>query len=348
MREAASVPQWLEDLLACPACRGALERVRRDVASSSAAAASDGADGYACARCTRRYPIRHGIPDFRLAPDPYITVGRELWKIAALVEVPGRSFADLLGVYYGISPENPPELHAQYVAAMAMAVDRGAALLRALDRLKPPAAHGTLLDLGCGTAGMTVAGAQRFERVVGVDVALRWLVMGRRRLEECGVDAPLLCANAEALPFRDGVFDAVVGDAVLEHVRQSERMRDEILRTLAGAGTFLLTTNNRFSVLPEPHVRLWGFGWLPRAMMEDVAWRLRRTPYKTRLHSRRELERLFRGVAEVRFRTFEPGELGPGREGMRRTWERLASNALARRLLHHTAPMYTITGPTHR
>jgi SAM-dependent methyltransferase len=334
-----NVPSWLEERLLCPACRGPLQRAARRREGGGASA-----DGWACRNCARHYPLRYGIPDFRLAPDPYITVGRESFKVDRLLDVPGRSFAELLEAYYALSPENPPSLHAGYVAAMELAVERGAALLRALDRLQPPRTHGTLLDLGCGTGGMTVAATRSWERVVGVDVALRWLVMGRRRLEERGVRAPLVCANAEALPFRADAFDAVAADAVLEHVRQSARMRDEMLRVLAPGGSFLLTTNNRYSILPEPHVRLPGFGWLPRELMESVAWRVRKTPYKTRLHSRRELERLFAGVGRVALRSFEPGELGPAREGMRRWWERLTSVAPGQLLMHHLAPMYTITG----
>ena len=334
------MPGWLEECLLCPACRGALERAPGRPDDSAQAPA----DGWTCRDCGRHFPVRHGIPDFRLAPDPYITIGRELYKVERLLEVPGRGFAELLAAYYALSPENPPALHAGYIAAMELAVDRGAALLRALDALQPPRTHGTLLDLGCGTGGMTVAATGRWERVVGVDVALRWLVMGRRRLEERDVRVPLVCANAEALPFRADAFDAVAADAVLEHVRESARMRDEILRVLAPGGSFLLTTNNRFSILPEPHVGLPFFGWLPRPLMEPVAWRVRKTPYKTRLHSRRELERLFAGVGRVRLRTFEPGELGPARERMRRWWERLTSTAAGRLVMHHVAPMYTITG----
>lgn len=122
-----------------------------------------------------------------------------------------------------------------------------------------------LLDLGCGTAGMSIAGTRQYGEVIGVDVALRWLVMGQQRLREEGVDVSLVCANAESLPFHSGIFDAIVADAVMEHVNNPGAMRDETLRVINQTGAFLFTTNNRFSLLREPHLRLWGLDWCPGA-----------------------------------------------------------------------------------
>ncbi len=316
-------------MLACPVCHGSLDH---------------GGLAYACASCAREYPVRFGIPDFRLAPDPYISIDREITKIQALTAEGGLSFRELLTVYYRLSPENPPELHRHYVAAMEAAVGRGGALLRKLEHRFPALNCDPLLDIGCGTAGMTAAAARRFERVVGVDVALRWLVIGRQRLVEERIDAPLICANAESLPFRPESFHAVVGDAVLEHVRDSVRMRDEIDRVLKVPGAFFLTTNNRYSILPEPHVHIWGFGLLPRRWMESVAWRLRKTPYKTRLHSQQELKRLFNGHGELLLPYFEEQELGAHGERLRKWWDRIRRVGVLRFLLRGVVPQYFIAG----
>jgi ubiquinone/menaquinone biosynthesis C-methylase UbiE len=227
---------------------------------------------------------------------------------------------------------------------MEAATGRGDALLRKLERRFPAVPREVLLDLGCGTAGMTAAAARRYQRVVGVDVALRWLVMGRQRLVEQGIDAPLLCANAESLPLRSESVSAVAADAVLEHVRDSRLMRDEIGRVLRAPGAFFLTTNNRFSLLPEPHVHLWGFGLLPRRWMETVAWRVRKTPYKARLHSRRELARLYRERGELLLPYYESGELGARAERLRTWWDRISRIGVLRLLLRSLVPQYFIVG----
>lgn len=257
---------------------------------------------------------------------------------------PGRSFADMVRAYYVLTPESPPSLHLRYMAAMDAAVKRGAGMIGKLRKRFPGSGISSMLDLGCGTGGMTIAGSRVYPNVVGVDVALRWLVMGKQRLLEAGIDAPLVCANAEALPFRTGVFDAVLADAVIEHVRDSELMRDQALRVLAPRGAWFFVTNNRYSALPEPHVRIWGFGLLPRSIMERVSWAVRRTPYKARLHSRSELRRIFRGKGEVMLPWFDAGELGPRNERIRQTWETLRSIRVFRSVIGSVVPQYFIAG----
>src|SRR5262245_58193555 len=54
-----------------------------------------------------------------------------------------------------------------------------------------------------------------------------------------GVD---IAADAERMPFRDGVFQVVECDAVLEHVRSPERVMAEIRRVLAPGGYVHLVT----------------------------------------------------------------------------------------------------------
>lgn len=319
---------FLDDILACPACRAGVELLESE---------------YRCVSCNRRFPVRYGIPDFRLAPDPYISVDAEIRKIEGFI-APGRSFADMVRAYYVLTPESPPSLHMRYMAAMDAAVIRGAGILRKLQQRFADSGRELLLDLGCGTGGLSIAGSSTYAKVVGVDVALRWLVMGKQRLAENKVDVPLICANAESLPFKDGLFDAVAADAVLEHVTDTSRMRDEVLRVLAPLGAWFFVTNNRFSILPEPHVRLPGFGMIPRRYQEKLSWAIRKTPYKARLQSRGELRRTFGNVGEILLPYYSPGELGPRNEKLRSLWERLRSVPLFETVFGAVVPQYFITG----
>ena len=113
---------------------------------------------------------------------------------------------------------------------------------------------------------------------------------------------------------------------------------------IVGRGPFLLTTHNRYGLLPEPHVRLWGFGFLPRRWMEPVARRVRRTPYRARLLSRRELGRLLAGRGRVALPSLAPGALGPGRERVRRWWERLRRFPPTRAALRRVSPLFYLEG----
>jgi SAM-dependent methyltransferase len=163
-----------------------------------------------------------------------------------------------------------------------------------------------MLEIGCGTAPLVVAARGRWERMVGVDIALRWLVVARKRLAEAGMDVPLVCACAEALPFRDASFDRVVGDAVIENVSDQPRALGEAARVLRPGGRVHLATTNRFSLGPDPATGIWAAGWLPT---ETVAARMRRrggVPPVRSLLSAPALRRLLRGAGLARPRLSLP------------------------------------------
>jgi ubiquinone/menaquinone biosynthesis C-methylase UbiE len=82
----------------------------------------------------------------------------------------------------------------------------------ALDRLVG-AGPGLCLDLGCGTGVAIPELVERGWRVVGVDLSGDQLRLARQRAGAPG--ASLVAADATALPFADGSFDAVA--SVLTH-----------------------------------------------------------------------------------------------------------------------------------
>ena len=88
---------------------------------------------------------------------------------------------------------------------------------------------GRVLELGAGT-GLLFEHYGSAAQLVGVDVDLEGLRRARGRSRAC----PLVCADAQALPFRDGTFDAVVESLVLCSV-------PDIRRTLAEARRVLRT-----------------------------------------------------------------------------------------------------------
>ena len=92
-------------------------------------------------------------------------------------------------------------------------------------------ARGRTLDLGCGTGrGLPLYGPA--VRLIGLDPAFDSLARARRRAP----GAPLVCASAEALPFRDAVFDTVVSSLVFCSVPDAARGLGEVKRVLHPAG----------------------------------------------------------------------------------------------------------------
>lgn len=250
--------------LCCPRCRS---EVRRSAAA------------YACASCGERYPIVEGIPDFRIAPDPYIDLEGDRVKARHLAER-ARSL-DLEGLvrhYFEITPEVPPALARKYArAVLETSPARARRWLSVLDAPEPGPNDG-ILEIGCGSGPFLPALAERATPVVGCDIALRWLVIARKRLDELGCELPLLGACAERLPFRDDAFGAAVAANVIEHVREPIDLVAELRRVLRPGGVCLLTTPNRFTLAPDSHLGVWGAGFLPRAWRDRYVRRVRGTP----------------------------------------------------------------------
>jgi SAM-dependent methyltransferase len=97
-----------------------------------------------------------------------------------------------------------------------------------LDDLLEIAAPASVLDVGCGEGVLTEQWADRFERVVGVDLehpALRheWARRSRPNLE-------FHAAEAGALPFADRAFDLVCAIEVLEHLPDPAGALEEMAR----------------------------------------------------------------------------------------------------------------------
>lgn len=274
---------------ACPKCRGPVEAAP---------------DAWLCRACARRYPVVCGIPDFRLAPDPYISFDDEYRKaerIARAAETLG--FAELVRYYWSITPDVPAPQVDRYVAYAVAGEARGSACLESMDATLGARWQGAaLLEVGCGTGGLLVPAAARFGRVVGSDIALRWLVIAQKRLAECGANAQLVCCSADRLPFAAGTFDALAGLHVLEHSEDPAAVLAESARVLQPGGHCLFPTPNRYSLGPEPCVRVWGVGFLPRRWMSGYVKWLRGVPYRhIRLLSSFELGRFLRAAGFARY-----------------------------------------------
>jgi len=64
----------------------------------------------------------------------------------------------------------------------------------------------------------------------GIDIALRWLIVARKRLEGSKTKVPLICCCAESLPFPNESFHWVVASATLEHTHETGKAITESQR----------------------------------------------------------------------------------------------------------------------
>jgi SAM-dependent methyltransferase len=142
-----------------------------------------------------------------------------------------------------------------------------------------------VLDVGCGTGAGTAAAAARGARATGVDLAEGMLDVARRRHPALR----FVAGDAEALPFADGDFDAVVAGFVLNHLPDPDRAIAELARVLAPGGRVAVA-------VWEPPERNPLLGELTAAVRDagvDVRGALPPGPDPYRFSDPAELERAF-------------------------------------------------------
>ena len=116
-------------------------------------------------------------------------------------------------------------------------------IIRALERARRHA-RGTLLDVGCGSRPFARIFDGRVDRYLGVDLrASRFL----------GSRPPDAYARGEALPFRDGSLDTVLGLSMITYFPEPAVMLAEARRVLKPGGALLLEFTQMAPLHDEPH-----------------------------------------------------------------------------------------------
>jgi SAM-dependent methyltransferase len=109
-----------------------------------------------------------------------------------------------------------------------------------------------VINLGCGEGPQAIAYAGRYGCMVGVDVNPTRVATSLDAARTYGVRGyAALCADVEALPFRDESFDKAIAVDVIEHVRDPKAFCTELARVLTRNGQALLT----FPAMHDRYVR---------------------------------------------------------------------------------------------
>jgi len=138
----------------------------------------------------------------------------------------------------------------------------------------------SVLDVGCGEGQVARVAARLpgVRTVVGVDPT--WAQV--REAAHRGGGVAVGRADAAALPFATGAFDAVVACLVFEHIETMDRAVAEVGRVMAPGGRFLFLLNHPLLQTP-------GSGWIDDTILEEQYWRL--GPYLIEDQSLEEVEK---------------------------------------------------------
>lgn len=110
---------------------------------------------------------------------------------------------------------------------------------RLVEQMKVKKGH-RILDLGCGTATLTIMikKVQPEVEVIGLDIDPKVIAFARSKVEREGLDITFELSTATELPYLDESFDRVVSSMVFHHLNRENKLRalKEIFRILRPRG----------------------------------------------------------------------------------------------------------------
>jgi SAM-dependent methyltransferase len=111
---------------------------------------------------------------------------------------------------------------------------------RVLDRFEIKGKH--VLDIGCGSGGITLHIAKRFEpgTITGFDVEKPVITEATRRARDAGLSDRVFFVQASPgrLPFEDASFDLVFSKDAMVHIPDKDAIFADIFRVLRPGGIF--------------------------------------------------------------------------------------------------------------
>lgn len=185
-----------------------------------------------------------------------------LFNEKKLIKVNEKKYIELLEE--ALHPQSRPDYELRRYMSTS-GIERGMKIIKVIEKYTS-LSHKKVLDIGCATAGISIAFAKRDARIVGLDITRRVSLMAKRRTYEEGVNVPLLLADGENMPFFNESFEIVVCNNIIEHVPHPKKLVDEIERVLKPGGILFLSAPNKISpisILSDPHYNLFGVSLLP-------------------------------------------------------------------------------------
>lgn len=129
-----------------------------------------------------------------------------------------------------------------------------------------------VLDVGCGT-GRHLSRFPAGNELYGVDLSESMLAEARVKNPGGTFEA----ASADKLPYEDNTFDLVFSSRVIQHMRDQQKMIDEMARVCKPGGRVIMICYNSWSLLNVyKHIRM---SWVGRILNLPFGWLLKQRSF---------------------------------------------------------------------
>ena len=142
-----------------------------------------------------------------------------------------------------------------------------------LEKFIPDLKKKRILDLGSGMGGFLVAMQKIGYDIQGIEPNPDYCEITKLRGKRYDLEARVVNASGEKMPFFENSFDFIFCNDVLEHCKNPRQLLTEVYRTLKTGDKAYVTVINRFG-FKDPHYHLRFVNWLPRILAERyITWR---------------------------------------------------------------------------
>jgi 2-polyprenyl-3-methyl-5-hydroxy-6-metoxy-1,4-benzoquinol methylase len=121
------------------------------------------------------------------------------------------------------------------------------------------------LSVGSGWGGFVVAASKAGADAVGVEPDAEEIVISKLRANVRNAKSEFICSVGEYLPFKDNSFDFIECVTVLEHVKEPEKVVEEMIRVVRKGGfIYILIPNYLYPF--EQHYKIYWIPMLPKPL----------------------------------------------------------------------------------
>jgi len=164
-------------------------------------------------------------------------------------------------------------------------------------------AGGRTLEVGCGSARLSCQLALACYRTFGFDYSFAALKAAQANYSLARVGGSFVAGDAFRIPFRDGVFDAVLSTGLLEHFEDPAPIVREMVRVLRAGGIFYS------DIVPRKFSLFRSLDWIGKVKRAVTGEKL--TAFYERRFSSREIFDLLKHHGLVNVRVFPAGVVPP-------------------------------------